>query len=143
MWYDLGSGEGLTEGCEALMTWLQDQAKAMDIPLERVILGGFSQGGAMTLEVGLRLPLAGLICMSGYLHPQLKLPELPAPPPTLVIHGDWDPVVPIAAAQSVVQALQEVNATFTFKSLPMAHEINPEAVQAVQEFLRGLCLKNT
>jgi phospholipase/carboxylesterase len=72
-WYALETKayEGLAQSRQQLQDWLRSLADLTGVPLSRTVLGGFSQGGAMTLDVGLGLPLAGLICLSGYLHFQL------------------------------------------------------------------------
>lgn len=89
----------------------------------------------MTLDVGVRLPLAGLICLSGYLHPSITPLFNPQTPPVLLIHGQYDPVVPLSAAQTSVQALRQGGVSVQYQELPMAHEINPEALSLIQNFL--------
>jgi phospholipase/carboxylesterase len=70
MWYDLEREDykGLAQSQEMLTEWLQSLENLTGIPLASTILCGFSQGGAMTLDVGLTLPLAGLICLSHRCH---------------------------------------------------------------------------
>ncbi|MGH2416207.1 MAG: alpha/beta hydrolase, partial [Microcystaceae cyanobacterium] len=69
-WYSLDASDyyGLSESRQILRDWLLSLERTTGIPLSRTILSGFSQGGAMTLDVGLTLPLAGLCSLSGYLH---------------------------------------------------------------------------
>lgn len=96
-WYDLRDDkmyEGLVASRQLLIDWLQSLPTTTGIPLSKTILTGFSQGGAMTLDVGLSLPLAGLVVMSGYLHPQVSNMEKRQFPPTLIMHGTQDQVVP-------------------------------------------------
>ena len=70
MWYSLRNQDyqGLTASRQQLTDWLKSLESTTGVPLSRTILAGFSQGGAMTLDVGITLPLAGLVCLSGYLH---------------------------------------------------------------------------
>ena len=76
------------------------------IPAERIILAGFSQGCAMTLQTGLRYPhqLAGMLCLSGYLPLADKLSaersESNRSTPIFMAHGRVDPVVQIARAET-------------------------------------------
>ena len=69
-WYALENKEynGLAESRQLLRDWVLSLPDSTGVPLENTILAGFSQGGAMTLDIGLTLPLAGLCSLSGYLH---------------------------------------------------------------------------
>ena len=71
-WYALENKEftGLAESRKLLFNWLNSLEASTGVPLNRIVLAGFSQGGAMTLDVGLTLPLAALCSFSGYLHYQ-------------------------------------------------------------------------
>ncbi|HAA33061.1 MAG TPA: serine esterase, partial [Cyanobacteria bacterium UBA8553] len=63
--------------------WLKSLQDTTGIPLESTILSGFSQGAAMALDVGLMLPLAGLVSLSGYLPSKPKLTARKSFPPVL------------------------------------------------------------
>lgn len=136
MWYDLAREDykGLNLSQELLTEWLKSLASTLGIPFESTILSGFSQGGAMTLDVGLTLPLAGLICMSGYLHrtPQELEPPLPS---ILIVHGRQDTVVPINAAQRVRDYLLSLGAPMQYKEFDMGHEVRPEVIEVIREFI--------
>lgn len=138
MWYDLNTQEGLPESRQLVLDWLQSLAEETQVPLERIILAGFSQGGAMALDIGARLPLAGLICLSGYLHPSITSLFNPQTPPVLLIHGQHDPVVPLSAAQTSEQALRQGGVSVQYQELPMVHEINPAALGFIQDFASSL-----
>lgn len=138
MWYDLESPnwEGLDQSRQLLETSLKDWSESLGLPLERILLGGFSQGGAMTLEVGLSLPLAGLIVFSGYLHTPLQRSRPTFRNPALVIHGQQDAVVPIAAAHQVRDVLTRFQIPVAFYEFPnMGHEINLEAIALAQDLI--------
>ncbi len=135
MWYDLTdfvAKPGLEEGRAALLDWL----KTANIDLNRTVLAGFSQGGAMTLEVGLGLPLAGLVIWSGYLHSDLKLPA--QAPPVLFIHGVQDLVVPLNIAQASAQELKQAGISVAYHELAMGHEINGPAMTLARDFILSL-----
>lgn len=112
------------------------------IPTERIVLAGFSQGCAMTLQVGLRMDekLAGLIGLSGY----LPLAALIAAErhtanhetPIFLAHGTMDPVVVFPRAQESQQKLIELGYDVTWKTYPMAHSVCLEEVQDISAFLR-------
>lgn len=86
----------------------------------------------MTLDVGFHYPLAGLVAMSGYLHgePQLQTPI----PPVLVMHGRFDRVVPLTAAQRTRDTLTAAGATVEYHEFDMAHEICPQEVVRLRQF---------
>lgn len=144
MWYDLNQHDALSgsllldERATDLATSeaaLREWIASLPIDLNRTILGGFSQGGALTLAVGLTLPLAGLLVFSGYL---VRPPVVTATsPPVLMIHGTADPVVPLASAQASWQALQAAGVKGAFHTLPMAHEINAEAIAIARQFIEN------
>lgn len=136
MWYDLAREDykGLAISQELLTDWLQSLESTTNIPLESTILSGFSQGGAMSLDVGLHLPLAGLVSMSGYLHrtPQDIEPPLPS---VLIVHGRQDTVVPLSAARKVRDYLLSLGAPMQYKEFDIGHEISAEVLEIVQEFI--------
>lgn len=136
MWYDLAREDykGLAISQELLNDWLLSLESTMGIPLESTIVSGFSQGGAMALDVGLNLQLAGLISMSGYLHqtPQEVEPPLPS---VLIVHGKQDTVVPLNAARRVRDYLLRLGAPLQYKEFDMGHEISAEVLEVVREFV--------
>jgi phospholipase/carboxylesterase len=143
MWYsfsgagqftDLGRQQ-LASSRQQLQDWIQELPGRTGIPLAQTWLGGFSQGGAMTLEVGLKLPLAGLIVMSGYLHPEINAPE--NCPPVAILHGRQDEVVPIELAWQARQQLIDWGAVVQYQELEMGHGIVLEELQAVRQFVVG------
>jgi phospholipase/carboxylesterase len=81
MWYAFDressqeSDRQLATSQQLLKNWLESLEAETNIPLERTLLMGFSQGGAMAIDVGLNLPLAGLIVLSGYMHTLLSVNE--------------------------------------------------------------------
>lgn len=137
-WYDLRAEnmyQGLLESREMLHNWLLSLAETTGIPPSKTILAGFSQGGAMTLDVGLKLPFAGLVAMSGYLHPDSISPNQRDFPQILIIHGTRDRVVPLTAAQRAKQALESVGITVEYQEFDAEHEINLEMLELVRSFI--------
>lgn len=121
---------------QLLKSWLQDLAQTSQIPLERTILAGFSQGGAMNLDVGLQLPLAGQIVLSGYLHSDAQPPVRDRK--LMMVHGLLDPVVPFAQAQAAQAALQDSGQPVDFHEISMGHEILPSVIQLISAFCEDL-----
>ena len=84
--------------------------KKMDtdkIPLKKTILLGFSQGGAMAIDVGCQLDIGLIVSCSGYPHPNWKPDE--NCPPILISHGSMDEVVPLSASKSIYKIIQSVS----------------------------------
>jgi phospholipase/carboxylesterase len=139
MWYDLSdftTRRGLPESRQMLTDWLSSLEAVDSVPLEKTFLVGFSQGGAMTLDVGTHLPLAGLVVLSGYLHP-LEVRPLPKTfPPILMIHGTQDTVVQISVARKSYEALLAAGANVQYHELEMGHEIQPEVTVLMQRFIQ-------
>ena len=136
MWYDLETQnlQQFQEGRQRLEDWLNSLIKTLDIPCDRILLGGFSQGGAMTLEVGLNRPFAGLICLSGYLHPT-DFAKQQTSPPVFIAHGQQDPVVPLQTAQSANQQLTAQGIWVEYHEFKMGHEICPEVLACLKPFI--------
>ena len=126
--------EGLIKSRRLLIDWLQGLEAQTAIPLSRTILAGFSQGGAMALDVGTQLPLAGLMVLSGYLHEDLS--NRPSPlPPILLVHGRQDAVVPIAAAHQSRDHLTALGVDLEYHELDMGHDIPLTVLELMQTFI--------
>ena len=140
-WYDLrmeNMYQGLVESRQLLTDWLQSLENSTGVPLSRTILSGFSQGGAMTLDIGLKLPLAGLISLSGYLHQDVesvKTQNMASLPPVLIMHGRQDTVVPLQAAVSARKILESLGAVVEYYEFDMGHEIRPEMLELLRNFV--------
>ena len=140
-WYELSRDnmyEGLTESRKLLIDWLQSLEKNTGIPLKRTILSGFSQGGAMTLDVGLKLPFAGLISMSGYLHSDiqnLQSLENNFLPPMLIMHGKRDEIVPLQAAQKARDILESQPVSLEYREFDGGHQISSEMLDVARTFI--------
>jgi phospholipase/carboxylesterase len=107
------------------------------IPAEHIILAGFSQGCAMTLQTGLRYPkkLAGLLCLSGYLPLADKLPaecsEANRSTPIFMAHGRVDPVVQIARAEISRDFLTNLGYAIEWKDYSMPHSVCEEEIDDI------------
>ena len=135
-WYDLENQnfEGLPQARQGLRNYLLGLESETGIPLSRTVLGGFSQGGAMALDVGLTLPLAKIFSLSGYLHfqPEPQAQEIAS---ILLVHGNQDMVVPVQMARQAQAELQTIGATVQYQEFPMGHEIPPMVLANLRDFL--------
>ena len=136
-WYALETKEftGLSQSRQLLLDWLISLPDSTGVPLEQTIMAGFSQGGAMTLDVGLTLPFAALCSFSGYLHYSPQVRENKIFPPTMIIHGQQDPVVPIEAAKKAREELTKIGVSVQYHEFAMAHEVTDKAIATFKQFV--------
>jgi phospholipase/carboxylesterase len=137
MWYNLRGQDyqGLVASRQQLTDWLKSLESSTGVPLSRTILSGFSQGGAMTLDVGLTLPLAGLVCISGYLHAKPEPTAGKSFAPVLIVHGREDQMVPLSAAQSARDSLTASGVAVKYQEFDMGHIIRPEVLALMRTFV--------
>lgn len=138
MWYDLEDKQysGIQASRRQLEDWLMTLPEQTQIPLERTVVVGFSQGGAMALDVGLSLPVAGLVSLSGYLHgsPRLHRNRIPS---VAIAHGCQDTIVPLALARQARDTLTALKVAVQYREFDMGHEVQPMVVNFVREFLQA------
>jgi phospholipase/carboxylesterase len=136
-WYDLKSQDykGLTTSRQLLTNWLKSLESTTGVPLERTILSGFSQGGAMALDVGLTLPLAGLVVLSGYLHSSPQLTARKSYPPVLMMHGRQDSVVTLDEAKSARDRLKALGVPLNYQEFDMEHEFSKAELASMRRFV--------
>ena len=148
-WYDIVSSdlvrredEGGLRASQAQIEALIAREKARGIPASRIILAGFSQGCAMTLQTGLRHPeqLAGLMCLSGYLPLADKTAAERTPAslatPIFMAHGTADPVVAIARAEQSRDLLTGMGYQVEWHAYRMQHSLCQEEIDAIGAWLK-------
>ncbi|MDP9141202.1 MAG: alpha/beta hydrolase [Pseudomonadota bacterium] len=111
------------------------------IPSQRIIVAGFSQGGAIALHCALREPelLGGLLALSTYLPLQATLDaELSSANrkiPVMMAHGTQDPVVSYAWGEDAAKALRERGYAVEWRSYPMQHQVCMEQIADIRTWL--------
>ncbi len=147
-WYNIVSMEldkradevGLRESMAELDA-LINRERDRGVPLSRIVLAGFSQGGAVVLAHMLRqtTPVAGVMALSTYLPLGSKnaeeLSQAAKNIPVFMAHGKFDPVVPLGLGEYSSQQLQQLGFTVQFKSYPMQHSVCPEEIRAMGDWL--------
>jgi phospholipase/carboxylesterase len=127
---------------EQAITALIEHEVARGIPHARIVLAGFSQGCAMALHTGLRLPhkLAGIIGLSGYLpladRAGSERLEANAHTPIFMAHGTQDPVVVLARGEESRDALAAMGHPVQWHTYPMQHAVHPREIADIAAFLK-------
>lgn len=149
-WFDIKSlnrseedQDGIRQS-EALIQGLIQRENQRGVPTNRIVLAGFSQGGAITLQCGLRYPetLAGLMCLSCYL-PLLNTVAAERSPanqetPIFLAHGQFDPVLPMAMGEEARKTLEALDYKVQWRTYPMPHSVCPEQIVDIGQWLKNL-----
>ena len=107
------------------------------IPLKKTILLGFSQGGAMAINVGCQLDIGLIVSCSGYPHPHWK-PEGEFPP-ILISHGLMDEVVPLSASKNIFQKIKSVSKNLCeLNEFEGHHQIDPNLINSINLKIKEL-----
>ena len=147
-WYDIpamdfsrGQDRAGIETSAHSITALMEREIEAGIPAERILLAGFSQGGAMVLHVGLRYPvrLAGVLALSAYLpladSLESEAAEANRAVPIMMAHGTQDPVVPLALAEQSRDRLLQSGYAVEWHSYPMPHAVFPGEIDDIRDWL--------
>ena len=119
-------------------------ARQLGIPPERVVVGGFSQGGIMSLSLLLTQP--GLTHAAMVMHSRLLTQVLPLVAPAEALqgkqlwlsHGSYDNVIPLAAAHVIRDRVEALPIGLTYAEYPSQHEIIEQELVEAMAWLEGL-----
>jgi len=151
-WYDIVEVGGSLRGNEdergirqsaELIRALIAREEERGVPAARVVLAGFSQGGALALHVGLRYPktLAGIMVLSAYEAlpgtRQAEETEANRLTPILVCHGTHDPLVPWQGGRLLYEACSRGGRPAEWHSFPMQHQVCMEEVEVIRDWLKA------
>jgi phospholipase/carboxylesterase len=110
------------------------------IPSNRIVLAGFSQGGAVSYQTALTYiqPLAGLLCMSTYFATKDTITPNSANKnlPIFICHGSRDPMVPERMGQEAQERLTAMGHSVEYKSYPVEHSVCPEEIADISQWLQ-------
>lgn len=144
-WYVLGGigtpeAETFFASYSAAGAWLDEFLSERAIGFDRVVLGGFSQGGVMTYSLGLgegRPRPAGLIALSSFMPTVegFSLDLSPPLPPVAIGHGTHDNVIGVEWGRRARAVLEDAGADVLYRETPMFHQIDPEFVRAIADWL--------
>ncbi len=146
-WYDilqLGGGsedEAGIRASQAQVEQLMAREQSRGVPLPRIVLAGFSQGGAVVLQTGLRqpAPIAGIVALSTYLPLAGKLAaersSASAGVPIFMAHGRHDPMIQMARALASREALEKLGYKVEWREYAMPHSVCAEEIADMAAFL--------
>jgi phospholipase/carboxylesterase len=127
---------------ERLTGWFDALLEARRVPIERTVLGGFSQGAVMSYALGLgegRPRPAGLIALSGFIPTvegfALDLDDLDGYP-VAIGHGARDPVIEVGFGRAARDRLEEAGADVRWRETPVAHTLDGELLPDLERFVR-------
>lgn len=140
-WYDIHTADlevepdfdGISDSAAYLEELVELQLE-QGIPLERLVVGGFSQGGLIALQAALQMDAkpAGVLALSTYLaEPEGDGRGLHV----FQAHGSGDTVVSIVAAQRARAVLEALGAEVVWREYPMAHAVHPQEVADIRRWL--------
>ena len=138
---DLDVVNAFSAASDRLSRFVDQAVERLPIDPERLVVAGFSQGGVMAFDQGLRRPTryAGVAALSTWLPEPLveTLPKLPEQEglPVLVVHGTDDQNLPLEQARETREALRPFGVSLTYREFAMGHEIRPEALRVVVRWL--------
>ena len=141
-WYALGGiptpePETFFTSVEALAAFLD----SLPVPVERTVLGGFSQGAVMSWALGLgagRPRPAAVMALSGFMPDvpgfELDLSGLDGYP-VAVAHGSLDPVIPVEFGRAAAERARAAGAELLWRESPVPHTIDPRLLPELQAFI--------
>ncbi len=149
-WYDVKSPnlreiediESITESSQLINQYIEIEIAA-DISTDKIILAGFSQGGAITLHAGLRYPkpLAGLVALSTYLPVPDQLDKEASNNKEIAImmaHGIADPVIPIEQGRASNETLKNHGYQVEWHEYMMQHAVCLEEINSIAAWIKKL-----
>ena len=143
-WYDilqLGGGPEDEAGLRASQQLTEELIREQGLPANRIVLAGFSQGGAIALLTGLRHPerLAGVMALSTYLPIAGKLAaersDANRDVPIFMAHGSYDDLIPMGRAQASREALKALGYSVEWHDYPMPHSVCAPEIADISAFL--------
>lgn len=126
---------------EVATAWLDDWLENHEIPIERAVIGGFSQGCVMSYALALgegRPRPAGIMGLSGFIPtvPGWKMsPSNAAGLPVAIGHGTYDPVIGVEWGRAARDELEGVGAEVTYREYLLPHTIDPSFLDEVRDWL--------
>jgi len=154
-WYDVMSLDrsgpqdeaGIRDSAETLRL-LIEREHDRGVAYDRIVVAGFSQGGAIAMHTAMRFPekLAGLMALSTWMPLEATIDgevmQSPESQPRdlliLMVHGSFDPMLPIAAGQHARDIMQKAGFHVQWHEYPMAHAVCAEEIAEIRRWLLSI-----
>ncbi|ORU92639.1 MAG: carboxylesterase [Cycloclasticus sp. symbiont of Bathymodiolus heckerae] len=147
-WYDISEmdlmkradAEGIQQSTSTITDMINDEI-AMGIDPSKIVIAGFSQGGVIAFDAGIRFPstLAGIMALSTYIPVRDTLPNAETSGngnlPIFYGHGDFDPVITLDQAESARDFLEATGYSVEWKQYPMEHSVCPQEIAHIKTWL--------
>lgn len=130
-------------GSEEQLRALIEREKGLGVPVGKILLAGFSQGGAVALQTGLRYPesLAGIVALSTFVTLESSLAsevsEANREIPIFMAHGEHDPLIPVEMGRLSRQKLESLGYSVGWHEYPMQHAVCPQEIGDIGKWLRA------
>ena len=142
-WYDilqLGGGPEDEPGLRASQKITEELIGAQGMPASKIVLAGFSQGGAIVLQTALRYPerLAGVVALSTYLplasSAAAERSEANRTLPIFMAHGQYDDLIPLSRAKASREHLEKLGYKIEWHDYPMPHSVCAPEIADISAF---------
>ena len=148
-WYDVRQNDlskqedtaSIEDSANILNSYIKAEL-ACGISADRIVIAGFSQGGAIALFAGLRYPekLAGLLALSTYLPLADRLASEASTEnkavPIMMLHGTFDPVIPVILGKRSCELLQQSGYPVEWRTYPMQHAVCSQEIRDISTWLK-------
>ncbi len=148
-WYDVRQtdlskqedAESIEDSARIVNSYIKEEL-ASGISADKIVIAGFSQGGAIILFAGLRYPerLAGLLALSAYLPLPDRLADEAhaenAKIPVMMLHGIFDPVIPVYLGKRSCDFLQQAGYPVEWRTYAMQHAVCPQEIRDISLWLK-------
>ena len=143
-WYDilqLGGGPEDEAGLRASQKITEELIRAQGLPANKIVLAGFSQGGAIVLQTALRYPerLAGVMALSTYLPLAATVAaersDANRDLPIFMAHGQYDDLIPMQRARASREHLEKLGYKIEWHDYPMPHSVCAPEIADISAFL--------
>lgn len=132
---------GLMASADEIKAFIEREIER-GVASERIVIAGFSQGGAVAYQVALSYekPLAGLLAMSSYFATAdlIKYSEVNKTIPIRIQHGEFDPVVPEHLGRKATAQLIKNGYSAGYQNYPMEHSVCPQQIRDISEWLKTI-----
>ena len=142
-WFDVyAHGEDAREdeaGIAVMQREIQTLIDSLNVPPRNVVIGGFSQGGALALHYACHAPetFAGVVALSAYLPLHRHFAQAPLQKiPVFISHGEEDDVIPLHYAETTRNVLEQHGFPVNWRTYPLGHFLDAHVIKDLAAWLK-------